>query len=114
VAEPALIVLPYLDMLEVLCRAPVVRADLGGDARDGIPGSVHAGLFWWRWGDLPGSMVSGVFVPGLFGCPKLLGYLKLQEGHGGSPLHRSENTQSHGFDRPHNCPPPAIDRLPEL
>jgi len=76
-AEPALVVLPFLDALEVLRGAPMVRADLGGGACDGIPGSVHAGLLWRWWGDRSGSVVSGVVIPGLFGCPKFLGYLKL-------------------------------------
>jgi len=60
VAEPALVVLPFLDAFEVLRGAPVVRADLGGGVRGGIPSSIQARLLWrGRW-DRSGSVVGGI------------------------------------------------------
>ena len=60
-AEPAPVISPFLDPLEVDRGAPMARSNLGGRPCNGVPCAVHAGLL--RGGDLLGSVVRWVGVP---------------------------------------------------
>jgi hypothetical protein len=50
-----------------------------------MAGCIQAQFLWRERWDCSGSVDGGVGVPGLFGCPKLLGHLKLKEGYGSHP-----------------------------
>jgi len=82
VAEPAAIVGPLADLLEVDGGSPMSRADLCRCPRQGIPHPVQTRLLGgWRR-DLLGPVVLWIVMPGCLLPPELLGDLKLQVCHG--------------------------------
>jgi len=80
--EPAFVVCPLPDPLEIDSRPPVSRADLGHCARQSIP---QTRLLGRRERDGLGPVMPRVFVPRCLCRPELIGNLKLQVCEGNDP-----------------------------